>query len=45
MELKPATAEAKPVGLAVLHVFRVMGDVVDCQEAASDGSRIGSFGG
>jgi hypothetical protein len=45
MELKPATAEARLVGLAVLRAFGALWNVVDRQGAASDGPRTDGLGG
>jgi hypothetical protein len=45
MELKPATAETRPAGLTVLRRLGAFWNVVDHQEAPSDGPRTGSLGG
>ncbi len=45
MELKPATAEARLVGLTALRAFEALQGIINCQGAASDGPKSGSLGG
>ncbi len=42
--LRPATVEARLVGVAILRVFAALWDGVDCWEAARHGPRTSGFG-
>jgi hypothetical protein len=45
VELRPATAEARLVELAVLRAFAALSGGMDCQEGARHGPKKDSWGG